>query len=377
MPVESLLGILRGDPASLNGVGAQEAMALARRHAVLPLAAAAVAAAGDRADPDLRREFAAAAVEVLQRNLAMTAELLALVAGLEARNIPAIPFKGPLLAEQAYGSVAMRQFVDLDVLVERAGIDDASAMLEERGFTPLIDLDAGRSLRLRADGELGFRRADGLTVELHWRVVPRTFALDLPTEELFARSVPARLAGREVRSLSPEDLVLALCAHGAKHQWEELGMIADLHHLWVRGAALDVALLLARARAAGAVRMLQLGCALMAKYFDTPLPPELAGPVPRVDAMLEAVERSLARPQTAQSEPGGPVEWPFHISTRERAIDRVRYVARNFFMPTAKDWAVVRLPRRLAALYYPIRLGRLAVRYAGRPLRRPRPVDNR
>src|SRR5262249_44014688 len=49
-------------------------------------------------------------------NLFLTAELLKLLALLAAHDIPAIPFKGPVLAAQVYRNLALRQFYDLDIL---------------------------------------------------------------------------------------------------------------------------------------------------------------------------------------------------------------------------------------------------------------------
>jgi len=43
-------------------------------------------------------------------NLALTGELLSLLRLLEDQEIAALPFKGPALAEQIFGNVAMRQF---------------------------------------------------------------------------------------------------------------------------------------------------------------------------------------------------------------------------------------------------------------------------
>ncbi|NEO17531.1 MULTISPECIES: nucleotidyltransferase family protein [unclassified Moorena] len=50
-------------------------------------------------------------------NLSLTRTLVKLLPQLEARGIAAIPYKGPTLAAAAYGDLALREFVDLDLLV--------------------------------------------------------------------------------------------------------------------------------------------------------------------------------------------------------------------------------------------------------------------
>ncbi len=51
------------------------------------------------------------------RNMKLTRELLFIIDNFDAKGIPIMPFKGPVLAEQVYGDIALRSFVDLDLLV--------------------------------------------------------------------------------------------------------------------------------------------------------------------------------------------------------------------------------------------------------------------
>ena len=59
------------------------------------------------------------------RNLRLGGELLQLLQLFEAQDLPALPFKGPTLAALAYGSVALREFGDLDLLVPPARLPRA------------------------------------------------------------------------------------------------------------------------------------------------------------------------------------------------------------------------------------------------------------
>jgi hypothetical protein len=51
------------------------------------------------------------------RNMFLVRELSTLLSMLDAHGIPAIPYKGPVLATSVYGNLALRQFRDLDVLL--------------------------------------------------------------------------------------------------------------------------------------------------------------------------------------------------------------------------------------------------------------------
>ena len=57
--------------------------------------------------------------ENARRNLFLSGELLELLKLLEGEGIPAIPFKGPVLADFVYGNLALRSIWDLDLLVHK------------------------------------------------------------------------------------------------------------------------------------------------------------------------------------------------------------------------------------------------------------------
>jgi len=78
----------------------------------------------------LEREFAA----VARRSLTLTAALVDAVTALRGAGIGVTPFKGPALAVAAYGSIILRQFDNLDVLVHRADLPGAERVLTQYGY---------------------------------------------------------------------------------------------------------------------------------------------------------------------------------------------------------------------------------------------------
>src|SRR2546422_6923977 len=61
-----------------------------------------------------------------------------------------------------------------------------------------------------------------------------------PRSTLFPYTTLFRsVGGRALPTLSPEDLVLALCAHGTHHGWSRLEWIADVARLARAEAAVD------------------------------------------------------------------------------------------------------------------------------------------
>ena len=87
---------------------------------------------------------------------------------------------------------------------------------------------------------LPFRNdASGHIVELHWRLCERNASVHLPVGALWQRVTPVALPGMTVSSLAPEDLVLYLCVHGAKHRWERLEWVACVAEIVRNNADLD------------------------------------------------------------------------------------------------------------------------------------------
>ena len=165
-------------------------------------------------------------------------------------------------------------------------------------------------------------------------------------------------------ALAPADLLLFLCAHGAKHLWQRLEWIADVAEL-VRRSQLDYDGLAARARAAGGGRVLRLGLFLAWDLLDAPLPAPLARSLAidrSVTALGETVRERLFA--DSPSAPSGFELLRFHTRARERLRDRVRGAVRAVATPGVSDWALVRLPDSLYPLYYVVRPFRLAGKYA-------------
>jgi hypothetical protein len=68
------------------------------------------------------------------KNIALTKELLRVLQVLDHAGIEAIAFKGAALAVSAYGSLTMRQFGDLDILVKHSDFAKAKVILGREGY---------------------------------------------------------------------------------------------------------------------------------------------------------------------------------------------------------------------------------------------------
>lgn len=337
-------------------------LASAVRHGMIPLLHQHLSALGLRPP---RTAAAARLREYAQRvsamNAYLTGELRQLLADFNARGVAAIPYKGPALALDAYGSVALRYFCDLDIIVRREDFAAARSVLRARGFEPYQRLGAAQqAVMLRTQCNLPFTRdADRTIVELHWEVAAPLYSRALDAESLWARSRPAAFEGQSARLLAPEDLLLSLCVHGSKHLWERLSWVCDIAQLARRAQALDWEALLARARATGSTRLLLLGLNLASDLLDAELPPPVRAEIEADEAVGRLTRRVLSTIFRDGGAAGGLRGYlTFQLDARELWRDKLRYF-RYSLSPTDEDVAHVRLPGPLAFAYYLLRPLRL------------------
>src|SRR5450759_2586302 len=193
--------------------------------------------ASDLLSADTLRQLHAGFQSNAHQNLFRTADLRRVLEILIEQNLPAVPFKGPALATLAYGSLSLREFCDLDILVRPQDLQSIIALLQENGYrTDLPPDPARRQAYLRSRHEVHFVSPGGTLIELHQTFLPPFACFDPDYSSLWNRLEPVRLGGVETWSLPLENMLLVLCAHGAKHCWARLGWICDIAALLSRHA---------------------------------------------------------------------------------------------------------------------------------------------
>ncbi len=353
-----------------------ELLETAHRQGVLPLLYRNLAAICPEAVPPsildrLRGRFRESAAN----SLLLVGELVRILDLLEARHIPAIPYKGPLLALRAYRHVTLRPFGDLDILIRRHDVLRAKEILCVSGYRPELVLSrAEEGAHLARQCEYNFSGDGGrVWVELHWEVVPRLFSSPIDQGKLWECAEWTSLQGRPVQTLSAEHALLVVCVHGAKHLWTRLKWICDVAELIDASPDLRWGALLAEARARGGERMLLLGLALANALLATALPPGVLGRI-GADRTVAALARLVQEWLFGEDENGAPPpqslgRLSFYLRMRERPADRARHCIQLATSPTIGDWRWLSLPGRLAFLYPVLRPFRLLGKFGPRLFR--------
>lgn len=337
----------------------------AQRHSVLPLVHRALGQ--HAAVPGATREILESIFrQHALRSVVLGAELLRLLDGFSEQGISLLPYKGPTLAQQLYGDVALRSFSDLDLLVRIGDVQRATDALQTLGYAADQPVPpTRRAAHLAFASEQMFRRATGaVLVELQWRIAPAYFSVDFDWDWMWRMAVRVSLGERQVPALAPEALWLVLSVHGAKHGWESLVWIADIAQLLRKFPDLDWDSVLSTARSLGIERLLFLALAVVDRVLAVP-PPDAVRRLVASDATLpwlcRKVEHHLA--SEVRGVPSLSDHW-FSLRGRERWRDRFRYVARLGLTPNPQDWAVLPLPPALSPLYFCVRPLRLLARTA-------------
>lgn len=310
--------------------------------------------------PGVPPEIAAAGATYLAkqaaRNRALTEALKRILQALAEKHIEAIPFKGPVSAWLAYGDPALRRYSDLDILVREGDADAACRVLAAHGFGNGDDFSPAQLAAFRRYSGQDAVVKDGVAIEPHWALAPRTLALDLDYGGLFARARDIALDGMTMRCFGAEDLVTVLCLHGSKEQWIKLLWIADLAHLIASGPALDWAALLERARAQGCLRMVLIGLALAGALLDDMLPVVGEAIAADPEAIALADESALRLFEADRTVVSIYALTRFRRRMRERRADQLRYVTRTVLTPRDIHFSMIDLPDTLLFLYTPVKL---------------------
>ena len=301
--------------------------------------------------------------------------------------------KGPHLPPSPTATSRSASSFNLDILIRKQDLFKARELLTLPAASPCylpVDDQEDDPRQSDCENHLTLQREDGGSfLELHWELLQPCFGFPLRIEDLGDRLTTVSLAGRTIRSLPAEELLLFLCAHGAKHNWLRLGWICDIAELIRTCDQLDWQRVLVYARALGGLRMLALGLFLGSQLLGAD-PPQWISRKLRSDSaarnLTGRVIDQLFRDDPISQDGAG---WglAFYLEARERLSDRIRCARRlggipegtdqrvippavrlwfhltQPFVPNALDRATIPLPAMLSPLHYLLRPLRLIATY--------------
>ena len=157
---------------------------------------------------------------------------------LTAAGIPVMALKGAALIDGIYGESGARPMDDVDLMVPRRSATKALLILGEAGWSSPTHRSGDFRRALRIVHGVALVRANGLPIDLHWRLLDESNAGDATFWEA---AEPLPFGDSSVLRLCPADQLLHLSVHGIR--WDPVPPIrwaADIYLLLERrGADVD------------------------------------------------------------------------------------------------------------------------------------------
>lgn len=301
------------------------------------------------------------------RNLEYSQQLYELSDLFESNDIAALPYKGPVLAEVAYGGVGDRSFGDLDFLVAKEDVKAACELLEQHGYERINF--AGLPVETLVDGvvfrwgrEFRFLDRDGRSpIELRFGFIGANSSDSAIFSDLWDRRTSTTLAGRTVAALSPEDRALLLLVHGTKHGWRQLSWVYDVAQILQQD--IDWEMVLMRAKQYRWRNAVLYGLAVVSELTTLSVPEPIRLELNSTRLCSWGARQTVAR---LRNELSGDLRYLEPITTAMFLNDNLHGAfiegADELLAPRKADYELVSLPLTFHPLYYVVRVCRLGIK---------------
>jgi hypothetical protein len=289
-------------PALYREVGDETLWAFAQREGSASIVAAALR--DTLGESGLPRRWSESAKET-EALLALYLEQLDRVStALDEKGIRLVALKNSGIARGIHRDLAGCPMGDIDALVSPREFRRAHEIMKSIGFelgdrSPFEVVDLEEAER-HGGTEYTYPLSDGsvLWFELQWRPVAGRWIRpdqEPPADELLARSMP--IEGTKARLLAPEDNLLQVCLHTAKHSYVRapgFRLHTDVDRI-VRNCAIDWNAFCTRVEKIGVRTAVYLSLLIPARLLGTPVPQEVLSRLDFAPAKHRRMLRWLSR----------------------------------------------------------------------------------
>ena len=345
------------------GVDWEEFLVLVRRHGVSSLAYTILCRhAGDRLPAAIRDILKMDHIQSSGQALRQSAELIRIGTRFSEQGIEMIPLKGVLLSERLYGTPAMRNTLDIDILVKVDDLERADAILKGDGYQ-CDQLDSGLTIKQKHFIKQYTHHFEytneqrGIALEVHCR---SHFWAGRQIDELWKNSHSLDFMGSRFNVLNDGVNLLYLCEHGARHNWICLKWLSDVAMLLADESLDDWEALITQANRLDLSRVLAHS-ALMAHWiYGIKLPECLCNVINREKKLTELGKSAmnvLLQGTVIKREPTGRraerLEVARHLKLLKPSLSYGMILKELLITP--EDFKLLPLPDKMFWMYYPLR----------------------
>lgn len=327
----------------MAGLDWDDLLRLAEAHGVTELLTAPLTSGAVPVPPAIAADLKRRELEATGLNLNRTTQVVEVLDLLSSQQIRALTYKGPAFAQGVYGHLGRRVSNDIDILVDRRDVARVRPLLLGAGYLlPPRAPRAGGSLLygllpdVGRDDTLLPGRPGHTSVDVHVTFARWTLGLRLDASAMFDRAVTVEIAGRPVRTLCPDDLLLALSIHGMMHGWHALRLVSDIDA--VVDLVSDWDAVIRRAEEARMARVLWVALLLSQRLLGTSLPPAVATRAAADTAAVPIVQAAASRMFDREASTRSWSHHPWMLAFLDSPSRRFGYHARNVVERCVLDW---------------------------------------
>ena len=251
-------------------------------------------------------------------------------------KITVIPFKGPVLAIQAYNDSAFRSYSDLDVLIDKKDFSRFYDHMIDLGYQPLYPFNESKRKWWAALGrEYVFSKKD-IHVDVHFRIQRGPEFIGSRTV-IMEECREISIMDHRVNALSPEYSLLAICINATKDGWQRLCFVTDLAYLVWNNRDLKWNSLVPAAKKMKVYTMLCIGIKLSNEFLGVPFPAEI-----KEEDIEKKKVLKLSRLYSTNLKQGKVLDKKFsaqilEIKTVDTVWGKFRYLCYYLFVPKISD----------------------------------------
>lgn len=164
-------------------------------------------------------------------NLGYFRELKRLVLGFENAGIPVCLLKGAAVCMPVYGSLALRSFGDIDLLISPNDLEGSIELFGREYqldfFLPTLDMCKKYHFHV----SLIRGKAPAYCFEIHWALFTPDSSLNLPSVSLWENTTNFDFEGVIFKTLSPENMFLHTVIHFTRNAFSSPRDLWDIHWL--------------------------------------------------------------------------------------------------------------------------------------------------
>lgn len=254
--------------------------------------------------------------------------------------------KGPVIAHEIYGDISLRTSKDLDILVKEMDFEKAEEVLLGLGYKREEVPTILNERKWRYKDIVYYHPKIGIQIEMHWSTQP--FPIRTPSfNELWERKRTSSITGSSIFFLGEEDLFVYLVSHGARHGWFRLRWLKDIDQMIRKGINFEKIHALIKKYKYHFV--MDQTFVLSTQLLQTPIYEGMKRKI-EGEKVWNLVDKAYFY---IRDEKGESADRAYLFLLRDNWQECMFILL--FFYPTYKDAEVLKLPKPLHFLYFPLR----------------------